>query len=859
VTVGLLSFAVPPFGFNGGKLQVQSDFLQNGGDFPFVNLLLGAQSWSFADNSGWPSPNVLDPTTGLPTSISNGGVSTVFQIPAQSDRSGNYYVITTGKGTISSTGLTSTAVNGTNVQTLISGAALGSNTQITFNITATDATTPITKVAFVHNQDVSAYLADNLAFGGKFIPILQQLKPGVIRFLNWQNGNLTNETTWSSRKPQTHWSFASQYFPTQKTDSVLGCQVGYLGSTTSTLNDYVVSDSGGTAAPVDKQTVMVNFDAAAVTVTSGANAQISWTGHGLSTGSPFMLFTTVAGSVPGGLTLYPSGAGGAVIFYAIFVDANTVQFATTYANAIANTAITTSSTGSGVLAHATVVNSAVTITVSTSNVAWANHGLSTGDPIGFGGNNPCGNVSLGINYYAIVIDANNINIATSRANALSSTKVTFTGSAGGGVIACRLPTLSLNGTGAVPIRASGGQIMTINGNSMPLARAFQNHIVQGALTYDAALNSWIKAGGDAADGNIGIRGNVPPEICLKLCTLIGAHPYFVSGYLMLDPMTDYMPSLMTYCQNNAPSWMIPRFEAYNENWNNVTPGSNYAQFKAFANWGVQEFPAHNWVGKTCSTLGQAAANVWSGGKGTKYHVLVGVQTPGIVDASSASQSNNRLVAAQYTAQAAAAQSPYTKTAAYQWCTHVCCAQYLTPTLYGTTSGNPNESSMASTWAANGSLPNDALLTTYVDSITGAAANFNLAQLQTNYSAIFAWAQGAGVSGGWAGSYKLGMCGYEGGYSPSLFASTTQIYNFRVATKFGADVGIGLNGGTLVNGSTVAGALNDFISAGGVFPSCFQLAGGTGTGSGNAWSVLDPTIYLSPQPAQWTALVAFSNT
>jgi hypothetical protein len=36
-----------------------------------------------------------------------------------------------------------------------------------------------------------------------------------------------------------------------------------------------------------------------------------------------------------------------------------------------------------------------------------------------------------------------------------------------------------------------------------------------------------------------------------------------------------------------------------------------------------------------------------------------------------------------------------------------------------------------------------------------------------------------------------------------------------------------------------------------FPSCFDFAG-----SGNAWSVLDPDPYVSPDPPQWTAIKEF---
>src|ERR1700754_1718324 len=63
-------------GFNGGRSQVNLNFLQIGGDFPFLNCLKTAQSWTFIDNSGPADPSALD-RDGYPTSISHGGVYTV--------------------------------------------------------------------------------------------------------------------------------------------------------------------------------------------------------------------------------------------------------------------------------------------------------------------------------------------------------------------------------------------------------------------------------------------------------------------------------------------------------------------------------------------------------------------------------------------------------------------------------------------------------------------------------------------------------------------------------------------------------------------------------------------------------------
>lgn len=842
--------------FNGGISQGQSNFLQNGGDYPFLNHMLTAQSWAYVNNSGWPKPNELG-ANGYPVStISNGGVATVFQIPSQTNRPGSYTVVTNGKGTIAASGLSSTAVNGTGVQTVISAAALAAVTSVAFQITATDATNPISYVAFVFTADIAGISAGNVQsylqtqlFNAQFLAIKKQVNWGVERFLNWQNGNFSNETNWASRKPLTHWSYGASQFPNAL----------YAGATTSVLNDYSISFGSG--GPVDKQQIIINLDTMAVTCSSGANANIAWTGHGLITGQPFNLFTTFAGSAPGGVTIF---SGGSINFYAIVIDANNIQFASSYANAIANTAITTSTTGSGLLAHATIVTQTVTVSVASSNITFPlAHLLSVGEPVGLGASTgTLTNLSNGGNYYAIISSPTVIQLAASAANAIANIPITFAGTASGTYTATRKPTLNLNSTGAIPIVASNGLPLTNTGNNgaiMVKAISFQNHLSNGVLTYDADLNVWLKDGlDDEAGPNAGIGSSVPPEICFTLAARLGEHPYFVSPRLTLDSgggLTDYMPNLMAYCKANAPAWMVPRFEGYNELWNSITPGTFYGTCKSFAHWGITEFAPHNWCGRNMSLLGQAAKIAY-GSLFSGYQILVGVQTTTFSSTGGAASSNARLTSAQFVSNGPTPPAGYAQDPAYKWCNRVCCAQYITPSLYG----SGTETTMANTWVTNGSSPTDAALTAYVDSLDGAASGFNLAATLANYQFIFTWAQGQGVSGGWAGQYQLGMCGYEGGYSPSLNAAGNNVNNFRVASKFVADVGIALTGGTFADSSVIVGTYNDFTGAGGEFPSCFQLAGGSGAGIGtgaNAWSVLDPNIYLSPQPAQFTAIAAYN--
>jgi hypothetical protein len=79
---------------------------------------------------------------------------------------------------------------------------------------------------------------------------------------------------------------------------------------------------------------------ATVTITIAAPGVVTWTNHGLSTGSPVIFSTT--GALPTGIT-----AG--TTYYAVVVDANSFQIATSFANAIAATptVVTTSGSQSG--------------------------------------------------------------------------------------------------------------------------------------------------------------------------------------------------------------------------------------------------------------------------------------------------------------------------------------------------------------------------------------------------------------------------------------------------------------------------------------------------------------------------------
>lgn len=99
-------------GFNGGKSQIGVNFLQTADDYAFMNAMKGAQDWTYANDSGRPDPTELN-TNGYPipgaNCFSNGGVYTIFYVPSQTERPGNYVATWSGQNVLR-TGMTATVL-----------------------------------------------------------------------------------------------------------------------------------------------------------------------------------------------------------------------------------------------------------------------------------------------------------------------------------------------------------------------------------------------------------------------------------------------------------------------------------------------------------------------------------------------------------------------------------------------------------------------------------------------------------------------------------------------------------------------------------------------------------------------------
>jgi hypothetical protein len=392
-------------------------------------------------------------------------------------------------------------------------------------------------------------------------------------------------------------------------------------------------------------------------------------------------------------------------------------------------------------------------------------------------------------------------------------------------------TLNVNGTGDINILSAYSTPLSSGTNSFPVGGRI------ATLVYDATLKAWIKHGGDLANSNVGLNNGCPPELMVQLCAEMGAHPYFVTPVLAIDPATDYMPSLAAYCRAKGPSWMVARFEGPNELWNNAGGffQTGYANAKAAAYGWNADF--HNWYGKAMSVLGQIVSTAYAGDR-SKYQVLCGVQTATANSAASASGSNARLASTKYMAQSTPPQAPFTKSPASNWVTHICCAQYITPSAYNTAQEKIDADIFM---AATDPATKLSIASAYASTLNSGTGNYTLAKCAILYANWKNWALGFGIKK---------MCSYEGGYSaPYTSNGSSNVDKLRAASK---QVPV-MSTFTTINYTNFVSLSDANFTA--EFPSCFQLSGQSP--SNNCWSVLE-NVYQSIDPPQWSAIRAFNR-
>src|SRR6266566_4400467 len=167
--------------FSNGKTQINQDFVAFAGSYPFINNFLANQGWATISPGVSVDAATLD-ANGYPTSIVNGGITTLFYIPTQAEYPGNYtltfqatgagkVVDIPGVGTFTSAGaglqtftITGSTLNNVN-QTNWSFRGFFTICRVQLNIT----TTGVSDIHFFNVNDAAAHaaaLAKGLTWGG---------------------------------------------------------------------------------------------------------------------------------------------------------------------------------------------------------------------------------------------------------------------------------------------------------------------------------------------------------------------------------------------------------------------------------------------------------------------------------------------------------------------------------------------------------------------------------------------------------------------------------------------------------------------------------------------------------------------
>lgn len=381
------------------------------------------------------------------------------------------------------------------------------------------------------------------------------------------------------------------------------------------------------------------------------------------------------------------------------------------------------------------------------------------------------------------------------------------------------PTLDIEGTGAkqlVEARINAGLAGFPSTIYRPLAGR------TGAVIYDEDLDVYILAGGNTANNNNGPYHGWPIEVAIELCNTVGAHCSMPMPHLALDPETDYVSGVATYARDHLNSGLKFQAEGPNECWNGSLDFfcTHYADAKEKLRSGL-DGDRHQWYGRALSKIGKTVSAVFSADR-TKYDVICGVQT-----VATPSSVNNRMNSARYVTETGLSTD-----AAKNWVTQVHCTGYHGFSQYGTA---VEDQAVIDWHAAATQAEADAVVDTFWRDTGG--SGFTLALLFGYYANWRAWIDGFIGEG-----FTIAFGQYEGGFSPD-YEADADTNEFREACKSWP----GLYQKTILNYRTFT------ETYGGIFPSVFQFSS-----NGNAWSVLDPNIWITPDPPQWTAIVHFNS-
>ncbi|SEE51567.1 hypothetical protein [Bradyrhizobium lablabi] len=707
MTVGLLSFSTQAFPFNAGKSQTNLNFLQGGGEFPFLNFMKIAQSWQWNDGSTTRpfTPDLFD-SDFYPTTIVQGGVKVGgITIPSQTEYAGNWVVSWSGNGTLT----------------------LGAGTPVTNAVTAaisaggTSYKLTIGTHTFIVNQEValSTFASPWTSLNGNSYLITAvdatsiTIATGLSLGAYVSGGTAANTLTTSLAGSGS--TGRCVFAPTNVTQSVGITAIGSPRVTNLKLyniNDEATLNAGGVFGAKFKQRLQqAKF---------GAIRFLNW-----QNGNAGCATTWDTGNRPLTYYQYQSGQTRSDFYCGTTTNSGadySVAAPTNWTTSGGGTLPADKSTVHVVWGATSPTTSAVTNTGN--NVNWTAHGLQAGNQVIFTdstGTNTGITVSqnawpfTNLYYVHTVVSANQFTVSlTNGGSDVTITALNCT---------CRsMPTLNIGSTSAVTVLGPTCSPPSVSGGNYFVGGS-QNSLT--TLIYDAAIGAWINQGLISAPGLL--QNGVPVSLMIQLCKEVGAHPWFISPPYACTPMTDYHTQLATLCKTTGQSWMVPRFEPPNELWN-TAGGFNqtkYAQAVATAyGWGLD---SDNWYGRAASTIGQAINAVYGGtpSSQTKYQMMIGFQT--VTCGTPASVPVARIQSTKYVLQSP--QSGYTASAASGWATHVTCNNYIIPSWWGrnqenvtafayyvTNSGNPT--AQAANAAAYEATINDGFACTFTNGSPG---------------------------------------------------------------------------------------------------------------------------------------------
>lgn len=840
-----------PSVFNGGKSQINLSDLQIGGDYPFLNCLKTAQIWSFISGgvSAPVTPDLLD-ANGYPTTIINGGVDTVFYVPPQSERPGNYVITWDGTGTVFC-GMTNTLVSGS--KTSSGGVGAGryvfstTSNRFVIGISAIGSSSNyISNMKVFHANDETALNAGQV-FGVKFKQRLIEAGFGVIRFLGWQAGNICQVSTWNSRRPASFvWYSGSETRPSI-----------YAGVTTNIANAYSVgvppihTSTGATwnngDAPAQGDTIIVNLNASA-TQAGTCSLQVGTGGSS----SAINVLTQITLALTAVSNSWPLGPGS-------ISTLTSLVGGTGYTNGTYTGVPLTG--GSGTTALATIVVSGGLVTSVSIN--------STG-------------TNAGINYLA-----NDVLSASAASIGGTGSGFTITVQAIGGFrsMACLVYDATLNAW----IKRGGD----VNEGSQGL---------NNGAPYELMVQLCKEVG--AHPYFIGPQFAVDPmtDFYPQLATYCNS--YAASNATWMVPRFEGPNELWNtapgfnqtvYAQSKANVYHAadpthwPNTNDY-QNWygkvlstigqavNAVYGGTPTTPTKYQVLCGVQTSAATSFPSGTNSSnprLSSAAYVAQTAPPQSGYTQTAASGWVTHIDCAQYTQPSDYNTGTETTLAAAFAGKAFIAsiTSDVMTVTALNASNSATfavgDTIFGTEifaagggvpanttilsfgtgtggTGTYNLSSSGLTVASQ-NMTGGADLTapnTYGDTVNSGSGSFNLTNLLTLYTNWKAWAQSFSINK---------MCGYEGGYSPDFTAGgNSQVDMLRAVSKLDPN----LSTFTTTNYTNFTG-----LSGGGFtaeFPSCLTFTGnpnilGYPT---NVWSISDD-IYQSPNSPQWTAIVAFN--